>query len=222
MDVSQAVDQRMSTRAYLDKSVPHDVLKTLLTKAQRAPSGGNLQPWRTIVLTGDAKQALIDAAQATLAQNPKGDPTDRAIYPENLWEPHRSRRFGVGEAMYAALGIPREDKSARLKWFSRNFRFFDAPVAMMIVIDERMGHGQWAHTGMFMQSLCLLAEEAGLGTCMQECWGILRTTLKDHLGLGETEMLYCGIALGYPDKEHPVNQMRADRAPLDEVVEFRS
>lgn len=222
MDVSQAVDQRMSTRAYLDKPVPEDVLERLLSKAQRAPSGGNLQPWRSIVLTGNARQALIDTAQKALAENPKGDPTDRPIYPDSLWEPHRSRRFAVGEAMYAALGIPREDKAARLKWFSRNFRFFDAPVAVMIVIDERMGHGQWAHTGMYMQTLCLLAEEAGLGTCMQECWGILRATLKDHLGLGETEMLYCGIALGYPDKTHAVNQMRADRAPLDEVVEFRS
>lgn len=222
MEVSKAVEQRMSTRAYLDKPVPRDVLEDLLTKAQRSPSGGNLQPWRVIVLTGDAKQNLIETAAGVLTKNPLGEPTDRPIYPENLWEPHKSRRFAVGEAMYAALGIPRDDKAARLKWFSRNFRFFDAPVALMIVLDERMGHGQWAHTGMYMQTLCLLAEEAGLGTCMQECWGILRQTLKAHLGLGESEMLYCGIALGYPDKDHAVNQMQSARAPLDEVVEFRS
>ncbi len=222
MDVSQAVDQRRSTRVFLDKPVERSTLETLLTKAQRAPSGGNLQPWRAIVLTDKAKDDMINTAATVLATNPGGEETDRAIYPADLWEPHRSRRFGVGEAMYAALDIPREDKKARLTWFSRNFRFFDAPVAIMIVIDERMGHGQWAHTGMYMQTLCLLAEEAGLATCMQECWGILRPTLKRHLGLGETEMLYCGIALGYPDTEHPVNQFRTDRAPLEEVVEFRS
>lgn len=222
MDVSTAVDQRMSTRAYLDKSVPQTVLRTLLEKAQRSPSGGNVQPWRVIALTGEAKNQMLETAANVLASNPAGEPTDRLIYPENLWEPYRSRRFGVGEAMYAALEIPREDKAARLKWFSRNFQLFGAPVALMIVIDERMGHGQWAHTGMYMQTLCLLAEEAGLGTCMQECWGILRPTLKQHLGLADTEMIYCGIALGYPDKDHPVNQMRSDRAPLDEVVEFHS
>lgn len=222
MNVTQAVEQRMSTRAYLDKPVERDILEQLLTTAQRAPSGGNLQPWRVIALSGNARQNMIDTAQSVLATSPGGEPTDRAIYPDNLWEPHKSRRFGVGEAMYAALDIPREDRAARLQWFSRNFRFFDAPVALMILIDERMGHGQWAHTGMYMQTLCLLAEEAGLATCMQECWGILRPTLKKHLGLGETEMLYCGIALGYPDKDHPVNQMRSDRAPLSEIVEFRS
>ena len=74
---------------------------------------------------------------------------------------------------------------------------------------------------MYLQTLALLAEERGWGTCMQECWGILRPTLKEHLGLGETEMLYCGIAMGYPDKSHPVNQMRSDRADLAEIVEFR-
>ncbi len=221
MNVSEAVSQRMSTRAYLDKPVDKDTLISLFEKAQRSPSGGNVQPWRSIVLTGQSKQNMLDVAAGVLAKTPAGEATDRPIYPDNLWEPYRSRRFGVGEAMYAALGIPREDKMARLQWFSRNFRFFEAPVAVMIVIDERMGHGQWAHTGMFMQTLCLLAEEAGLGTCMQECWGILRPTLKDHLGLSDTEMLYCGIALGHPDKDHPVNQMRSDRAPLDEVVDFR-
>lgn len=221
MNVTEAVNQRMSTRAYLDKAVPKALLEELLTTAQRSPSGGNVQPWRTIVLTGDALQNMIDTAQGVLAKNPAGEPTDRPIYPENLWEPYRSRRFGVGEAMYKALEIPREDKMARLNWFSNNFRFFGAPVALMFVIDERMGHGQWAHTGMYMQTVALLAEEAGLGSCFQECWGILRTTLKAHLGLGETEMLYCGMALGYPDKSHPVNSMRADRAPLSEVVEFR-
>ena len=222
MNVTEAVEQRMSTRAYIDKPVSRETLETLLTTAQRAPSGGNVQPWRVIALTGNAKQSMLDVTAKVLAKSPGGEPTDRAIYPNDLWEPHRSRRFAVGEAMYAALEIPRDDKMARLNWFSRNFRFFDAPVALMIVIDERMGHGQWAHTGMYMQTLCLLAEEAGLATCMQECWGILRTTLKAHLGLSETEMLYCGIALGYPDKDHPVNQMRSARAPLDEVVEFRS
>ncbi|MAI92087.1 nitroreductase [Ponticaulis sp.] len=221
MKVSEALEKRMSVRGFLDKPVPRDILESLLTTAQRSPSGGNLQPWRVIALTGASKQAVIDLAAAKLAKNPAGEPTDRPVYPENLWEPHRSRRFAVGEALYGALGIPREDKIARLTWFANNFQFFNAPVALMFVIDERMGHGQWAHTGMFMQSIALLAEELGLGTCMQECWAILRPSLKEHLGLGETEMLYCGMALGYPDMDNPANQMRSERAPLEEFAEFR-
>ena len=221
MKVSEALHKRMSIRGFLDKDVPRDVLEALLSTAQRAPSGGNLQPWRVIVLQGDAKQAVIDLAAEKLAADPRGERTDRPIYPKDLWEPHRSRRFAVGEALYASLGIPREDKAKRLQWFSRNFRFFDAPVALMFVIDERMGHGQWAHTGMFMQSIALLALEYGLATCMQECWGILRPSLKEHFNLADTEMIYCGMALGYPDEDYPANKMVSERAALEEFAEFR-
>lgn len=221
MDVSQAVKQRISTRAFLDKPVTEAEVRDWLETAQRAPSGGNLQPWRVIAVTGEAKQAVIDVAQKALAGNPKGEKTDRPIYPKDLWEPHEARRRKVGEMMYETLGIPREDRAKRIQWFSRNFRFFDAPLAVFFVIDERMGHGQWAHTGMFMQTLALLAEERGWGTCMQECWGMLRDTLKEHFQLGETEMVYCGMAVGYPDPDHPVNSLRAERASVEEFADLR-
>ena len=221
MTVEDALQKRMSVRGYLDKPVSRTLIENILTQAQRAPSGGNLQPWRVIVLTGDARENLISVAQQRLSESPQGDEINYPVYPANLWEPFRSRRFEVGEALYGALEIPREDKLARLAWFSNNFRFFNAPVALMFVIDERMGHGQWAHTGMFMQSIALLAVENGLGSCMQECWAILRPTLKDHLGLGSTEMLYCGMALGYPDWDNPANQIQSTRASLDEFAEFR-
>lgn len=221
MNVSQALQERKSVRAYLDKPVARATIESLLETAQRAPSGGNLQPWRTIVLTGEAKEAVVKLAQNTLSETPSGEETDRPVYPPDLWEPFRTRRFEIGEIMYDALDIPRDDKLARLGWFSRNYRFFDAPVGLFFVLDERMGHSQWAHTGMFMQSLALLATESGLGTCMQECWAILRPLLKKHLGLKPNEMVYCGMALGYPDPAHPVNQIRSPRADLQEFAEFR-
>lgn len=221
MDVSQAVNQRISMRAFLDKPISKAEVTEWLETAQRAPSGGNVQPWRVIAVTGDAKQEVIDLAQTTLAGSLKGEPTDRPIYPPDLWEPFEARRRRVGEMMYETLGIPREDRAGRIQWFSRNFRFFDAPLGVFFVIDERMGHGQWAHTGMFMQTLALLAEERGWGSCFQECWGILRPTLKKHFGLAETEMLYCGMSVGYPDPDHPVNSLRAERAPLVEFAELK-
>lgn len=221
MDVTQAVKQRISTRAFTDQQISESEVREWLEAAQRAPSGGNLQPWRVIAITGDAKQAVIDLAQAKLAENPRGEPTDRPIYPADLWEPHEARRRRVGEMMYEKLGIPREDRPARLQWFARNYRFFDAPLGVFFVIDKRMGHGQWAHTGMYMQTLALLAEERGWGTCMQECWGTLRQTLHDHFKLGETEMLYCGMSVGWPDKDHPVNKLYSERAPLSEVAELK-
>ena len=221
MDVTTAVRQRISTRAFLDKPISKAALSELLETAQRSPSGGNLQPWRVIALAGQAKDDVVALAMKLTAESPRGEPTERAIYPEGLWEPHESRRKEVGEMMYAALGIPREDKERRRAWFANNFRFFGAPVALFFVIDERMGHGQWAHTGMYAQTIALLAEERGWGSCLQECWGLIRPTLKRHLELKETEMVWSGMALGWPDKSHPVNTLYANRARLEEVVEFR-
>ncbi len=221
MDVSQAVKQRSSTRAYLDKALAESDVRDWLNAAQRAPSGGNLQPWRVIALAGDAKQAVIDLAAAKLSENPRGEPTDRPIYPKHITDAQKAHRFAVGEGMYAKLGIPREDKASRLMWFSRNFRFFDAPLAVFFILDERVGHGQWAHTGMFMQTLALLAEERGWGTCMQECWGVLRPSLKAHFGLNEHEMVYCGMSVGYPDKDAVVNSLYTERADLAEFAELR-
>lgn len=123
--------------------------------------------------------------------------------------------------MYETLNIPREDRAGRLAWFANNYRFFGAPAALFLVIDERMGHGQWGHAGMYLQTLALLAEERGWGTCFQECWGILRPSLKEHFGLGPTEMIWCGVAFGKPDKANPVNTLRAERAPLEEIADLR-
>jgi nitroreductase len=153
--------------------------------------------------------------------NPRGEVGDRAIYPENLWEPHKSWRFAVGEAMYGLISIPRDDKMARLAWFSRNYQFFGAPIGLFFIIDKRMGHGQWAHMGMFMQSIALAAEERGLATCMQECWAMLRETLHAHFQLPENEMVYCGMALGYADTNDPVNSLRTERAEIDQFATLK-
>jgi len=221
MNVTEAVRKRISTRAFTGTPLSGADVRDWLETAQRAPSGGNVQPWRTMALAGDAKDAVIALAQARLAANPKGEPTDQPIYPEGLWEPYNARRKRVGEMMYEKLAIPREDRAARLAWFASNFRFFGAPVALFFVIDERMGHGQWAHMGMYMQTLALLAVERGWATCMQECWGILRPSLKAHFGLAETEMVYCGMAVGIADEDHPVNALYSERADLSEVVEMK-
>ena len=221
MDVTEAVRRRISTRAFKETPLSKADIQNWLEKAQRAPSGGNVQPWRTIALAGEAKDAVITLAQSRLAANPTGEPTDRPIYPEGLWDPYNARRKKVGEMMYEKLGIPREDRAGRLAWFSNNFRFFGAPVALFFVIDERMGHGQWAHMGMYMQTLALLAVERGWATCMQECWGILRPSLKAHFGLSDTEMVYCGMAVGIADDDHPVNALYSERADLSEILELK-
>lgn len=218
--VSDALNTRISTRAFLDTPVSVDDLRAILEVARRAASGGNLQPWKVVVVAGEARQRVIDAVSKKLGENPFDDEAAFPVYPEKLWEPYRSRRYELGEDMYALMGVPREDKAARLNWLMQNYQFFGAPVGLFFVIDERMNPNQWAHLGMFMMSLALVAQERGLATCFQEAWTPHCKTVGQALGVESPDQVYCGMALGHADPDAPVNKLRAKRASVDEIARF--
>lgn len=218
LSVSAAVASRTSVRAFLDRPVDGQLVRRLLGAAAQSPSGGNLQPWHVHVLAGAELarfRALIASRQA---QDPRGDGPGYEIYPADLVEPYRSRRGECGEAMYAMMGIDRGNKAARLAFVAGNFRFWDAPVGMFFFIDRRMGPPQWSDLGMYIQTLMLLAKEAGLDTCAQESWTNWHRTVSGFLGVAPDLMLFCGLALGYADPHHPVNGLRTRRAEPGEFA----
>jgi nitroreductase len=211
MNVSEAVDRRVSVRAFLDKAVPGDLVREILVAAQRAPSGGNLQPWRVHALTG----APLEALKAKVAANPAGEEPEYDVYPPNLWDPFRTRRFQCGEDLYATIGIPREDKPARLRQLFRNTQFFGAPVGLFFSLDRQLGPPQWADVGMYMQTVMLLAVGRGLATCAQEFWARYPKTVAEHIALPDDHMLFSGMALGWPDETAPINSLRTRRDPFE-------
>ena len=219
--VTNAVLGRVSTRAFLPRPVGRETVEEILELAGRAPSGGNLQPWHVDVLAGEALEGLKAAVRTSLAAEPAGEGLEFAVYPSPLPEPWRSRRFQSGEALYETLAIPREDKAARLAQFARNYDFFGAPVALFFSIGRLFDRPQWAHLGMFIQTLMLLAEERGLATCPQEAWAAVHRTVAEQLELPAERILYCGMALGYADEAAAVNGLRTERAPLEDFATFR-
>jgi nitroreductase len=216
MNVSEATRRRFSARAFKSDPVPGALVREILEIAQRAPSGGNLQPWRVYALTGAPLEALKAAAKADGAQA-----TEYAVYPENLWDPFRTRRFQCGEDLYASIGIPREDRSGRFAQLAENLDLFGAPVGLFFCIDRNLGPPQWADVGMFMQTVMLLATERGLDTCAQEFWARFAHTVARCLALPEDHMVFSGMALGYLDADHPINGWRTRRDPLDAWCEMR-
>ncbi|MGN6621490.1 MAG: nitroreductase [Sphingomonas sp.] len=220
MNVTQAVAARRSVRGFLDRPVAMETLRSLVIKAARAPSGGNLQPWHVDLVAGESLAALRAVMRATLAAGDV-EPPAYAIYPQPLTAPYRDRRFAIGEAMYAHIGIPREDREARRRWFARNFDFFGAPAALFVTVDRQMGPPQWADLGMFLENVMLLAVEAGLATCPQECWAMYPETVTRFLETPAERMLFCGMAIGFEDTDDPANRLRSDRAPADEWLTVR-
>lgn len=220
MQLDDALRARISVRAYTDQPVSAEIVRDILDVARWAPSGGNLQPWKVIGVAGAERAAVVALAQQ-LTYAGVHDKNEYPPYPANLWEPYRTRRFGNGEDLYASLNIPRENKAGRLTQFARNFDLFGAPVGLFFITDRRMGHTQWSHLGMFMQSVALAAVERGLSSCLQEAWGGVRAPLATHFALAPEEVVVCGMALGYADASAPINAMRRVRAEVDEFATLK-
>lgn len=220
MHVADAVASRYSCRAFLPTPVPESTVRDILERAARAPSGGNVQPWRVHVLAGQPLADLKAKLIPRMGELPKAEGAEYDIYPPGLKEPYQARRFAVGTLLYRALGIPREDKAGRYLQYARNFVFFDAPVGMFFVIDRQMGKPQWSDLGMYIQTVSLLARGHGLHTCAQEAWTFWHKTVAATLGLADEHMLFCGLALGYEDPEAAINQWRSPREPLASFASF--
>jgi len=201
--------------------VPEEKVRALLEAAKQSASGGNLQPWHVYVLAGEPLREFVALMEKRWQSNPAGEGSEYDIYPKNLGEPYRTRRFECGEDLYGTMGIPREDKRARVMQVMRNFRFFDAPVGLFFAIDRQMGIDQWMDIGIFQQSIMLAAREQGLHTCPQEAWAIWHKTVAEFVGMPPELMLCCGMALGYMDESAPVNRLRTRRAGLDEFATLK-
>lgn len=59
MDVFETIKGRRSIRKYKSESIPKELIKKLLDVARWAPSGGNIQPWRFIVIDDKNMLELI-------------------------------------------------------------------------------------------------------------------------------------------------------------------
>jgi len=210
------VHRRSSIRQFLPDPVDDDTIRALLADASRAPSGGNVQPWRIYVVNGPSMARLREF----LPTQPPVEAPEYDIYPKGLTEPYRTARFELGEMMYATLGIAREDKAGRLAQFAHNGDFFGAPAALFCFVDRQMGPPQWSDLGMFLQTFMLLATDRGLATCAQEYWSVRHGAITSFVGAPENEMLFCGVSLGHADPAAPVNALQAKRLPVEEFTRF--
>lgn len=215
--VDVAITSRFSCRAFLPTPVPRRTIEHILEVARRAPSGTNTQPWTVHVLQGASRDALVAkvcAAHDALRADPSlasqfGEAYD--YYPTQWVSPYLERRRQNGWSLYGLLGIARGDKDAMHAQHQRNYRFFDAPVGLMLTIERVMGRGALVDCGLFLQNIMVAARARGLHTCPQAAWNGFASIVLPHLGLGEGHLLVCGMALGHADPDAVVNRLHTPR-----------
>jgi nitroreductase len=172
------------------------------------------------VLTGEPFARLKAAVAAVFAQGRAAHSIPFDMHPPGIDGVFQQRLLGVGEALYASLGISREDKAARLGQYFRNYEAFGAPVLMLVHTKAYMGQPQWADMGMWLQTVMLLLREEGLDSCPQLSWADYTDQVRECVAIPKDHLFYCGTAIGYRDPEAAVNRFEVSRAAIDDVVRW--
>jgi len=224
LTVAEAITSRMSVRAFTKESVSKELILKLLDISARAPSGTNTQPWKVYVLEGKALEALCEkvcAAYDSIAVNPELASEYQPAYdyyPAKWFSPYIDRRRENGWGLYGLLGITKGDKDKMHAQHRKNFEAFGAPVCLFFTIDKELGKGSMLDYGMFLQNMMVAAKGEGLDTCPQAAWNHYAKIILPSIGAKENEMLVCGMALGYADKNDIVNGFHTPRVSAEDFT----
>lgn len=169
--ILEAIQNRRSIRSFKPQPVPADVLRTIISAANQAPSGMNTQPWRFVVVEDRAlKRKLVETAV----------PNSRK-YLEPLREVNPARHASIMKR-YDELDDP---------------VYYSAP-AIIFVIGSGLYASD--SCPLACENLMLAALSLGLGTCWVKL-GSLITDNPDIAGALELkidETIFGPILVGYP------------------------
>lgn len=207
------VRERHSVRAFLPDPIALTTVQHIMTTARWAPSGANLQPGHFWYLQGEKRahlsQALCAAFRAGVQEKEEYD-----YFPQPMPMHLRKRQVSAAQALYGALGVERGDTKARADQFEQNYRFFDAPVALVVTIQQNFGSGGFMDLGMCLHSVMLAAQSQGLASCAIGALASYPKLIKECLGLADDQIVVCGLAMGKEDTQHRINQTRTQRLDI--------
>ena len=217
MDIRTAVKERRSIRKFKSDEVPQKIIREILDEARWAPSWGNTQPWELYVVSGatlekfkmaNRRKCLEEEAESTEIPIPQ-------VWPETL----KKRYTGLGKSVLISQSIGRGDIEARNQYYGDMYFLFGAPCMILVCLDKGLViEYAMLDAGIIIQTICLLAEGKGLGSCILSAITRYPALSRELLPIPENQIIIMGIALGYPDLDSTVNNFKRERADLDELV----
>lgn len=221
LPADEAIATRRSVRAFLPTPVDRATVESLLALASRAPSGSNIQPWRVRVVAGEARDRLCRAVlEAIDREGPQAHKREWNYYPVHWREPYLARRRKIGWDLYGLLGIRKGDFAGTERQRRRNYEFFGAPVGLIFTLDEDLEIGSWLDLGIFIGAFTIAARGRGLDTCPQAAFADYHAVIRRELGIPESEIVICGMALGHADPDAAENRLVTERAAPAEFATF--
>lgn len=219
MELEAAVRDRRSIRKFTSKKVPGVIIDEILDAARWSPSWGNTQPWEFYVLTGEPLAAFKEAGARMLSDGLAFVPD---IPMPEAWPPLLKERYGeLGKGLLDMLGISREDKEARGKLLERMADLFGAPCLIVVCVPrDVLVEYAMLDVGLVVQTICLLAHDRRLGTCIMAAVVRYPDMLRRIASIPGDRRIVAGIALGHPDLDDPINRFERKRAEQREIVHW--
>lgn len=217
MDIVEAVRLRKSVRGYKPDPVPRAILEEILDIARRAPSAMNTQPWEITVISGkvieNIRQRVVEMVKSGVT--PASETSHTPFTGEQ-----RKRQVELAIQLFQLMEIAREDVDKRAEWMERGLRFFDAPAAIIISMEKALDESSlsFLDIGAITQTICLLALNHGLGTCIADQGVMYPDIIREFTGIDESRRLMICISIGYPDWDFPANKIESVREPLENIV----
>jgi len=171
MDLFETIRTRRSIRQFLPDPIPKEDVERILDAGRRAPSAGNGQPWRFLVVT------------------------DR----ERLKAPHdRSVEF-IERRIAGSEEVPRSEKSrAKAQYRDYAKKIFDAPLFVFVFVTTVRNTDLVGYDGALAAGNMLLAAHAlGYGACFQTSL-FPEELVRDHFGIPTDYRLICAVPIGVP------------------------
>lgn len=217
MDIVEAVRSRKSIREYKPDPVPKEILREILDISICSPSTLNTQPWEITVVTGEILENIRKDNIEMLNSGAKPNPE----IPHKPFEgKYRQRQVDLAIQIFNLMGIAREDKERRAEWMQRGFRLFNAPAAFILSRDKSLDESAVSllDIGAIVQTICLVALNYGLGTCIEDQGIMFPEVVRKFTGIPESKRIVMCIAIGYPDWDFPANKLETSREPIDSIV----
>ncbi|TAM09170.1 MAG: nitroreductase [Nevskiaceae bacterium] len=212
-DLCEVVRTRRSIRLYhTDRPVPREPVIEALELAMRAPSSANGQPWHLVLVSGAARQRLVEnLLEAARTRRPEIPPCPAALQDDH---------FALGAQVYGSFGVAREDHEARRKAQLFGWQFYGAPLGGIVCMRRELRHIDSIGVGAFLQTFLLALTERGLGTCVEMLIAGFPDVIRRTLKIADEYEILCGVAIGYPVVELPANNLHIPRHSLDRNVVF--
>ena len=209
MELSEVMRTTAAVREFTDDPLPDEVLHRILEHARFAPSGGNRQGTRVVVVRDRATRERLaelnePAVRRYVAQARAG---------ESPWNPVRPP--GPSEEEIAATRVPAGFTEPVLR----------APVVLVFVVDlavvaamdqdlDRVGIVGGASVYPLVWNVLLAARDEGYGGTITTMATAEEPAVKELLGVPDTYALAAVVPLG-----RPVRQLtRLKRLPVEELA----